>query len=356
MSGRGIDQILPTPSEPRLFEPFVHCALEYVQLAERTSGALPRQVAGDYVWGAALGILDRFAPQARIVNLETAVTHSARASPEKQIHYRMHPANVGCLVAAAIHCCVLANNHVLDWGREGLTETLQTLHRVGIATAGAGCNDLAAAAPAVIDLAGIARVLVFGVAVASSGVDAHWRAESDRPGVNWIRRASRQSAARIARQIALHRGAGDRVIVSIHWGANWGYDVTPHERAFAHRLIDQAAVDVVHGHSSHHPKGLEIYRDKLILYGCGDFLNDYEGIAGYGEFRPELTVMYLPVLEPGTGTLRSLRLVPMRIRRFRLEEASAQEAQWLCDTLDRESRRWGTRVRPHEDGGLSVEW
>ena len=59
--------------------------------------------------------------------------------------------------------------------------------------------------------------------------------------------------------------------------------------------------------------GFEVYRGKLILYGCGDFLNDYEGIGGYQTFRSDLTLMYLPTLD-ATGSLERLVLVPMQIR------------------------------------------
>ncbi len=356
MSGRGIDQILPRPSEPRLFEPFVRSAVEYVQLAESVSGPLPRRVESGYIWGAALGVLSEFDPHVRIVNLETAVTRSTRACPGKQIHYRMHPANISALAAARIDCCVLANNHVLDWGEEGLQETLTVLHHAGIATAGAGADEDAAGQPAVLPCAAGTRVLVFGVAVASSGVPRNWRAGEDRPGVNWLARPSVEAAERLARRIAVHRRPGDQVVVSIHWGGNWGYPVQRQERRFAHWLIDHAAVDLVHGHSSHHPRGLEVHRDRLILYGCGDFLNDYEGIGGYDSFRPELTLMYLPVLDSASGTLRRARLVPLRIRRFQLQSAAPQEAEWLTDTLDRESRGWGTRVRLEPDGTLAVQW
>lgn len=356
MSGRGIDQILTTPSDARLFEPFVHCALEYVQLAEAACGPLPRQVAGEYIWGAALGVLAQMRTDARIVNLETAVTRSAQAWPGKAIHYRMHPANVACLGAARIDCCVLANNHVLDWGRGGLEETLRTLHGAGIATAGAGGNAHAAAEPAVIEPRDGGRILVYGLAVASSGVPPAWRARHDRCGVNWLARASRRGAERMARRIAAVRRPADCVVVSIHWGGNWGYDVERSERAFAHWLIDHGAADVIHGHSSHHPKGLEVYRNKLILYGCGDLLNDYEGIGGYEAYRPDLTVMYFPALERYGGTLRHLTLVPVRIHRLRLETVSPQDARWLCGTLDRESRRWGTRVRLEAEDRLRVDW
>src|SRR3990170_848723 len=161
MTGRGIDQILPHPSRPQLFEPYVRSARDYVRLAERTCGALKPPVDFSYIWGDALAELERMAPDARIVNLETSVTASDEAWPDKGIHYRMHPANVPCLSAARIDCCVLANNHVMDWGRRGLAETLDTLHRAGLLTAGAGRPLARAAAPATVPVADKGRVRVF---------------------------------------------------------------------------------------------------------------------------------------------------------------------------------------------------
>jgi poly-gamma-glutamate capsule biosynthesis protein CapA/YwtB (metallophosphatase superfamily) len=69
------------------------------------------------------------------------------------MHYRMHPDNTPVLEAAGIDCCALANNHMLDWGYDGLEETLQSLHQAGIAIAGAGEDRARAMAPAVIDAA-----------------------------------------------------------------------------------------------------------------------------------------------------------------------------------------------------------
>ena len=153
MTGRGIDQILPHPSKPHLYEPYVRSALRYVEIAEEVSGPIKRPVDFSYVWGDALAELDRVRPQARIINLETAVTAAEDAWPDKGIHYRMHPANVPCIAAANIDCCSLANNHVLDWGYRGLTETVERLHQASIRTAGAGRDEAQAAARAVIELA-----------------------------------------------------------------------------------------------------------------------------------------------------------------------------------------------------------
>jgi len=101
MTGRGIDQILAVPGDPTLDEPWVKDARDYVALAERANGPIPRGADPAYVWGEALAILDEERPDARIVNLETAMTTSDERAP-KGINYRMHPANAGCLAAARI--------------------------------------------------------------------------------------------------------------------------------------------------------------------------------------------------------------------------------------------------------------
>ena len=353
MTGRGIDQILAHPGNPRLHEPFVRSALAYVRLAERVSGPIARPVAADYVWGEALDELDRVLPDARIVNLETAVTTSDDAWPGKGIHYRMHPANVGCLAAARVDCCTLANNHVLDWGYRGLADTLATLRAAGIRTAGAGADAAEACAPAIIDIPSGRRVVVFSFGMDSAGVPRAWSAEASRAGVCYLNDLASSTASAIASRIAAVKRPGDVVVVSIHWGGNWGYGVPHAERAFARRLVE-SGTDVVHGHSSHHAKGIEFHRGRLILYGCGDFLNDYEGIEGYESFRSELGFMYFVTLG-AAGTPVVVTLVPTRIRRLRVDRARGEEVEWLAEMLAREGRSLGTRVVRNADDTLSVE-
>jgi poly-gamma-glutamate synthesis protein (capsule biosynthesis protein) len=175
-------------------------------------------------------------------------------------------------------------------------------------------------------------------------------------GVNFLDHVSERSAGAICKTTAPHRHPGDDVVVSVHWGGNWGYAIPREHRAFAHRLIDGGGADIVHGHSSHHVKGIEVWHGKLILYGCGDFLNDYEGIGGHAEFRGELSLMYFPELDPATGRLRQLRAVAMRTRRFRLERAPAEGVGWLCATLDREGKPLGTHLAAEDHGGLTLGW
>lgn len=354
MTGRGIDQIMAEPCAPHLYEPVVKDAREYVAIAEHTSGPIPRKVAPTYPWGVALEELERRGPAARIINLETSVTTSADAEP-KGINYRMHPANIAVLTSAHIDCAVLANNHVLDWGRSGLLETLGTVWQAGIGVTGAGRTMSDAQAPATIGAGGNGRVLVLGVCGPDCGVPRSWRATAADPGVFRLDDYSTASVDRIARVMEGLKRPGDIAVLSIHWGGNWGYQVPDAHRQFAHGVIERAAVDVVHGHSSHHAKGIEMYHRRPIFYGCGDFLNDYEGIHGPDGFRDDLTFMYFPTIELSTGELQRLEMVPLRIHKFQLQHASPEDWTWLRDTMTRECGRFGHHVAARDDV-LALEW
>jgi poly-gamma-glutamate capsule biosynthesis protein CapA/YwtB (metallophosphatase superfamily) len=355
MTGRGIDQVLPHPGNPAPHESYVRDSRDYVKLAENVNGPIPRPVPLDYIWGDALAELRHAETDVGIINLETSITRSDNHWPGKAIHYRMHPENIGCITAAQIHCCCLANNHVLDWGYEGLTETLQTLNATQVLHAGAGANVIEAAAPATLTAAGKGRVLVFSFGSTTSGIPPEWAATADRPGVNLLENLSEKTAARIASEMHWTAQSGDVEIASIHWGPNWGYDVSPEQVRFARRLVEEG-VHIVHGHSSHHVKPAEVYKDCLILYGCGDFLTDYEGISGYERFRGDLALMYLVKIDPQRGRLLEVRLVPMQSRRFRLNRASAADARWLHDLMNRLGTPFGTQARLEDDNRIALVW
>ncbi len=356
MTGRGIDQILAQPLPPQLYEPWVRDARDYVRLAERVSGPIGRPVAPDYPWGDALRELDRLAPARFVVNLETAVTTSDSPWPGKGIHYRMNPAHVDGLRAARIDACALANNHVLDWGREGLRDTLATLHAAGIATAGAGEDRASAEAPAVLPLPDGRRLLVFAWATPDSGVPPDWGATARRSGVALLSRLDERDAQAVSACVRRHARPGDRVIVSLHWGGNWVPAIPAAQRRFARRLIDLGAADVVHGHSSHHPLPIEVHAGKLILYGCGDLINDYEGIAPQGDLRSDLGCLYAPTLDSADGRLHALEIVPLQLRRFRLSAPRADALQWLRHWLDEGGRALGTRIEVAPDGRWHLRW
>lgn len=352
MLGRGVDQILPHPGDPTLWELGVRDARTYVELAEAVNGPIPWPVDYSWPWGDALAILDHFQPDVRLVNLETSVTRSVHFAADKGIHYRMSPDNLPALNAARPDVCSLANNHVLDFGISGLEETLDVLSRAGIPVAGAGRDATEAARPVMVPGDG-GRVVVFSFGTTSSGVPRGWAATANRPGISLLPDLSDDTAAAITAQVSQVKRRGDVVVVSVHWGSNWGYDVAPGQVRFAHRLVD-GGVDLVHGHSAHHPLPFEIYWDRLVLYGCGDLIDDYEGITGYEQYRDDLRLLYLAAVERTTGRLTALRMAPLQVHQMRLRQAAPNDCEWLCRTLNRLGRRYGTRIALNADGLLDL--
>ena len=332
MTGRAIDQLLPHPGDPTLRESVVSDARTYVRLAEQTNGPIPAPIDYAWPWGESLAIIDEFAPDIRVINLETSVTACGEFAPGKAVHYRMHPDNVGCLTAIRPDVCALANNHVLDFGYQGLADTLRTLAGAGISGVGAGLDAKRAERPAVMSCPSD-RVVIASCGMGSSGIPQGWAATR-------VARASRTWPTCLTAPPHDRRpgggveGPGDTAVVSVHWGSNLGYDVDSAQIRFAHRLIDEG-IDVVHGHSSHHPRPIEVYRGKLIMYGCGDTIDDYEGISTYEAYRHELRLLYFASVDNESGSLAVLRMVPMRMRRMRLERAPDEDAEWLRATWRR---------------------
>ena len=337
MTGGGIDQILPQPGSPAIFESHLRDAQGYVELAVVAAGAFPQPVPFRYVWGEALAAM--LAADVRIVNLETSVTAGGEPWPAKGIHYRMHPKNVGCLTAARLDGCGLANNHVLDWGYGGVEETLRTLRAAGVAVAGAGPNGAAAAAPMAIPVPDTGRVWVAVLGSPCSGVPPEWAASPDGPGINLVRTLDASTARRVAHGLRQVSGPDDVTVVSIHRGADCGHEIPPEQIAFGHMLADEG-IDVIHGHSAHHAKAVEVRHGRMILYGCGDLINDYEGITGREEDSGDLAVLCRVAIGPRPQRLARVELDVFRRRRLRLERASDRDAEWLGAVLNEQSRRF----------------
>jgi poly-gamma-glutamate capsule biosynthesis protein CapA/YwtB (metallophosphatase superfamily) len=363
MLGRGIDQILPVPGDPAIDERWRDAddARLYIDLAERRHGAIPTTRDERYVWGDVLAMLEDFAPDVRLINLETAVTQRGRPYADKLIHYRMNPDNVGVLGAAGIDVCALANNHVLDWDLPGLADTLAALDRAGIRRAGAGRNLAEAAHPALVpvedqDGATKGRVVVISAAMTSSGTPRDWAAAPDRPGVFLV--GPSDAAFDFLRRLTEGRKQpGDILIFSIHWGRNFGHGLADPIREFAHRLIDEIGVDLVHGHSSHHVRAIELYKNKPILYGCGDLINDYEGIdmgAERDAFRPDLGLLYGARFDAASGDFLGLAMQPTTMHRLRVRRGTEDDARILAAVLNREGAALDTQVTVAADGTIAL--
>ena len=340
MTGRGIDRILrwPLPAPPGLG---AREARRQLREAERANGPVPLRSGPDYVWGDALDAMAQLDAPLRLASLGTAITSATTAWAGKDTHLRMNPRHVDCLAAGGITACALASDHLLDWDYPGLRETLAALSEAGIAGAGAGLDAASALSPAIMATGPGARLLLFSWATPAAGIPAGWGATSTRPGIALLPGLGEADAREVKACVECHRKPGDLVVVSLHWGEREAADVSAAQRAFAHRLVDLGIVDVLHGHGARAPLPFEVYGDRLLLYACGDLIDDEEAMPVAEGQRADLGCLYVATLARRDGRVRMLEIQPLRRRRFRLERADAEAWIWL-------GRRLGL---PSEDRG-----
>ena len=280
-----------------------------------------------YPWGSTLPLLA--SADIRVGNLEFVLSDDGTAWPAKVFRFRSDTRNVDSLRAAGFTVVSLANNHVLDYGAEALREMLGTLDAHGILHSGAGVDLEDARRPAICH----ADTLSVGF-LAVTDNEPGWEAEAAAPGVHYVPIDVDDARARELLDLVRHtRSRVDLLIVSAHWGGNWGFDVPGDHRTFAHALID-AGAGVVYGHSPHIVRGVEVYRDRPIIYSAGDFIDDY----AVDEFaRNDQSFVFL--LETDAGIPRELRLHPTVIIDFQARlargsaRAIAQRMQTLCGEL-----------------------
>lgn len=335
---------------------------------------------GFRLWGDLLQLSLKPPPDLRLFNLETAVTETITNSdiPQKGINYHMHIANLSAFksISAAKHggselvpyVVSLANNHILDFGRRAFeVETLAVLKPVaacvgaagaasgaeekgrtglpglGIA-AGVGFNWAEASRPASLRLHRAEDVVVhvFAFACACAGVPRDWAATQQRSGVAWLPPVESPDEADaafciIATAVAaagIPRDHGlDLLIISMHWGPNWAYryagDGQQHRRKLAYRLVDELGVDLIYGHSSHHVRGLEIHNGKLVIYGAGDLVNDYEGFKNKGdEAFSHLALVFAVDVEAGSGQAIRIIAAPMMMDCLALRRVTRETSFW----------------------------
>jgi poly-gamma-glutamate synthesis protein (capsule biosynthesis protein) len=285
-----------------------------------------------YPWGDTLSVFRD--ADVRVGNLECVLSDHGEpwSATPKAFHFRSDSKNAGVLKAAGLNAVTLANNHTLDFGYEALLEMLNLLGRCGIAYAGAGENDELASRATVIDR----KTKKVGI-IAFTDNEPEWEATVETPGVFYVpvdlqdRRAQRlfQSVGRV-------REKTDLVIVSAHWGPNWGYRPQPAHVPFAHALID-AGADIVYGHSCHVCQGIEIYRGRPILYSTGNFVDDYA--VDEIERNDE---SFIFVVEIEDGRLKNLRLYPTVIENFQARLASGDRAYGAAEKMKKLSEEFGT--------------
>jgi poly-gamma-glutamate capsule biosynthesis protein CapA/YwtB (metallophosphatase superfamily) len=309
-----------------------------VMIGRMVNEALQREPPG-YPWGNTLALFREAAW--RFCNLECVLADSWNPAslPTKAFHFRSDAKNAAVLQAAGIDAVSLANNHTLDFGQEALTETLDTLDRVGISHSGAGRDIGAASRPA------ICQVESLKVAVISfTDNEPDWEAGLAQAGIFYVPiNPDDPRVERLLQIIHTTSADADLVFVSAHWGPNWGHSPPKSHIPFSHALIN-AGADVVIGHSPHIFQGIEIFHDCPIIYSAGDYIDDYA--VDPGERNDE---SFIFVFETDGEGIRSLKLYPTLIRACQARLATGDHALRLADKMTKLCLEFETSTRWHDD-------
>ncbi|WP_077490192.1 CapA family protein [Sinomonas mesophila] len=291
-----------------------------------------RRVEPAYVWGDLLPILAQ--ADVRFANLECVMADGGSPWPGKVFHFRSDSKNVACLEAAGITVVSLANNHTLDYGFDAFREMLPLLDAHGIRRAGAGLDAAEAQRPATVTAGGT----TLGV-LAFTDNEPGWAAGAVTPGIFHAPTDLADPRTRaLVEGVQRVRGEVGFLVLSAHWGPNWGTAVPPDHAALAHALVD-AGADAVFGHSAHIFRGVEVYRGKPVVYSAGDFVDDY---AVDDIERNDQSFLFLLEVDDGAPTW--LRLFPTVIADLQVRRAGA-EAQWIARRMQRRSAQLGTEAR-----------
>ncbi|ASF40573.1 capsular biosynthesis protein [Halobacillus halophilus] len=233
-------------------------------------------------------------------NFENPVTLEGKSYDEidKSIHLSADPSAVEALKDANFSNVNLANNHAMDFGPEGLLDTVQTFEDKELDFVGAG-KDLEAAQQIDYKKTNGLKIATLGFSdVYVSG----FRALEYNPGIAAADPESFLPLVREAKENA------DMVVVNIHWGAEYDNKPHPRQQEMAKAIVG-AGADVIIGHHPHVLSPVEVYDNSVIFYSLGNFIFD----QGWSRTRDSALVNY-DLMEDGTGRFE---ILPMRIRESR---------------------------------------
>lgn len=266
----------------------------------------------------------------RFANLEFALTNGGTQA-HKDYTFRAAPSEVDCLTSAGVNVIDLANNHVLDYGPQGLTDTLAALDAAGIAHTGAGVDSETAHAPVIVPVNGL-RVAWLAYANVPDDSVTGFKALSlaagpNTPGVAW------GTPEAIARDVANAKQHADLVVVALHSGFEYTPQPNSVQTQLAHAAIDAGAALVLGAHP-HVLQGLEFYHGGLIAYSLGNFVFDLDeaDLAQYG--LPSVLSIVLRVRLDASG-VTGIEVYPAIINRtdFRPEPVAGVAARPVYDRL-----------------------
>jgi poly-gamma-glutamate capsule biosynthesis protein CapA/YwtB (metallophosphatase superfamily) len=280
-----------------------------------------------YPWGNMIELLR--STDLNLVNLETTLT-SSTSRVTKSYNFKAAPDKVQSLIAADVDVCSIANNHILDFGIEGLFETITTLENAGLLYTGAGSNIYKAREPVVVTENGI----IVGI-IGCTDNEPGWNAGKTRPGTFYVN-VNKPEA--LVTEIKSLRPLVDILILTMHWGPNMRQKPTRAFVKFAHSMID-AGIDIFHGHSAHVFQGIEVYKEKLILYDTGDFVDDYRVNL---PLRTDQSFFY--IVKTDRKGIVELELVPVLISNMQVNLAAGAEYKEIVSRIKQLSEEFSTDI------------
>ncbi|MFC7439705.1 CapA family protein [Laceyella putida] len=230
-------------------------------------------------------------------NFENPVTNrEGYPEADKFIHLSTQPEAVKALKKIGFSSVNLANNHMKDFGKQGLLDTLRAFDGQNVDTVGAG-RDLKEATRISYETVHGIRVAVLGF---SDVMPKDFRARKDKSGI------APADPDVFFPLVAKAKSNADLVLVHMHWGLEYDSGYHPRQQDLAHALVD-AGADVVIGHHPHVLEPVEVYKNGVILYSLGNFVFD----QGWSRTRESVLVQY-KILKGGKEA--KLELHPMMIR------------------------------------------
>ena len=273
-----------------------------------------------------------------IGNLETSITTRGTEWPEKQYNFRSDPRNLKSMEDAGIDILALANNHILDYGYDGLLDTIKHIDNTGIKRVGAGKNKEDALKAAIVEKDG----LKIGVFSASRVVPyVEWYATKQRPGLIGAYDGHIEELLNEVQEI---KKKVDIVILSIHWGIEGNSEPKDQDVVLAKKLID-GGVDIIMGHHPHVLQGIEIYKGKPIFYSLGNFV-----FGTQGELTSNTMIGQINLVD---GEIDNIEIIPFNIELGRPIPVTEDIRRAKIDYLNKISKRFGVNI--NEDGIIKLD-
>ncbi|MBJ6762086.1 CapA family protein [Myxococcaceae bacterium JPH2] len=243
-----------------------------------------------------------------VVNLECPYTTS-EDKLAKNFNFRARPELVNVLIAGGVDAVSLANNHMMDYGPQGLVDTLMTLEAAGIPHFGAGRTLAEARKPALLTVNGVRFALLGYFFLGDRNIEpAQVYATDTSPGVAGTFSDEAAMERMLREDILAARAQADVVLPFFHWGREGNYTPEPYQVRLAHAAIDAGAAGVLGSHP-HVLQAMESHRGAPVIYSLGNFV-----FGGNWNPRDKRSALWRARFSPG-GYLSS-EVLPLRTDRY----------------------------------------